>query len=67
MFELKNFDNWNIDTETQFGSGASEKMWLINPETNKSGLFKFPKTKTDGNMLNYNGRLFNITVNTYLS
>ena len=48
MFELKNFDKWNIDTETQFGSGASEKLWLINPETKQSGLFKFPKIKTDG-------------------
>ena len=48
MFELKNFDKWNINTEAQFGGGASEKFWLVNPETNKSGLFKFPKTKTDG-------------------
>lgn len=47
MFELENFDNWTIDTETQFGSGASEKLWLINPETNERGLFKFPKVKTD--------------------
>lgn len=46
MFELKNFDNWIEDIESgKFGSGASEKVWLINPETNEKGLFKFPKVK----------------------
>lgn len=49
MFEVKNFDNWIEDTEYgKFGSGASEKIWLINPETNERGLFKFPKVKSDG-------------------
>ena len=49
MFELKNFDNWIEDIESgKFGSGASEKIWLINPETNEKGLFKFPKVKSDG-------------------
>jgi predicted RecA/RadA family phage recombinase len=23
-------------------------LWLINPETNENGIFKFPKIKTDG-------------------
>ena len=50
MFELKNFDKWTIDKDTQFGSGASEKLWLINPDTNERGLFKFPKIKTDGSI-----------------
>ena len=46
MFEVKNFDNWIEDKESgRFGSGASEKIWLINPETNEKGLFKFPKVK----------------------
>ncbi len=46
MFEIKNFDNWIEDMESgKFGSGASEKIWLINPETNEKGLFKFPKVK----------------------
>ena len=46
MIELKNFDNWIEDTETgKFGSGASEKVWLINPKTKEKGLFKFPKVK----------------------
>ena len=46
MFEVKNFDNWIEDTVSgKFGSGASEKVWLINPETNEKGLFKFPKVK----------------------
>ena len=51
MIEVKNFDNWIEDTESgKFGSGASEKLWLINPETNERGLFKFPKTKSAGNI-----------------
>ena len=46
MFEVKNFDSWIEDTESgKFGSGASEKVWLINSETNEKGLFKFPKVK----------------------
>lgn len=46
MFDVKNFDNWIEDKESgKFGSGASEKLWLINPETNEKGLFKFPKVK----------------------
>ena len=44
MFEVKNFDNWIEDKIAgKFGSGASEKLWIINPETNERGLFKFPK------------------------
>ena len=35
-----------MDIESgKFSSGASEKIWLINPETNEKGLFKFPKVK----------------------
>ena len=46
MIEVKNFDNWIEDKVSgRFGSGASEKVWLINPETNEKGLFKFPKVK----------------------
>ncbi len=46
MIEIKNFDNWIEDKVSgKFGSGASEKIWLINPETNEKGLFKFPKKK----------------------
>lgn len=49
MFEIKNFDNWIEDIESgKFGSGASEKIWLINPETKEKGIFKFPKVKSDG-------------------
>ena len=44
MFEVKKFDNWIEDKVSgKFGSGASEKIWLVNPETNEKGLFKFPK------------------------
>ena len=49
MFEVKNFDNWIEDTESgKFGSGASEKVWLINPKTKEKGIFKFPKVRTNG-------------------
>lgn len=49
MFEVRNFDNWIEDTESgKYGSGTSEKIWLINPETSEKGLFKFPKVKSDG-------------------
>ena len=33
MIEVNNFDNWIEDSEAgKFGSGASEKIWLVNPE-----------------------------------
>ena len=49
MFQVRNFDDWIEDTDScKFGSGASEKICLINPETNEKGLFKFPKVKHDG-------------------
>ncbi len=40
---LINFDKWEVDEDSPFGSGASEKKWLINPETKQKGIFKFPK------------------------
>ena len=49
MIEVKNFDNWVEDTEYgKFGSGASEKIWLVNSKTKARGLFKFPKVKSNG-------------------
>lgn len=49
MIEIKNFDNWIEDSEAgKFGSGASEKIWLVNPANNEKGIFKFPKVKHDG-------------------
>ena len=46
---LINFDNWEVDDDSPFGSGASEKKWLINPETKQKGIFKFPKGVDIGN------------------
>ncbi|HEY8890532.1 MAG TPA: HipA domain-containing protein [Clostridium sp.] len=43
MCMLINFDHWEIDEDSPFGSGASEKKWLINSETKQKGIFKFPK------------------------
>jgi len=30
MVELKNFDNWEEIKNSPEGSGASEKLWLVN-------------------------------------
>lgn len=38
-----NFSNWTIYDGASEGSGRSEKIWLKNPETNQTGLFKFKK------------------------
>lgn len=43
MKEFIDFDNWEVDEDSPFGSGASEKKWLINPDTKQRGIFKFPK------------------------
>jgi hypothetical protein len=43
MCNLINFDHWTVDEDSPFGSGASEKKWLINSETKQKGIFKFPK------------------------
>lgn len=38
--------SWIEDIEAgKYGSGASKKIWLINPDTKEKGLFKFPKVK----------------------
>lgn len=47
MYPLINFDNWTIDEDSPYGSGASEKHWLLNVDSKKRGIFKFPKTKDD--------------------
>lgn len=41
---IKNFDCWEVYEGFSAGSGASEKIWLINSVTGKIGLFKYPKT-----------------------
>ena len=44
MFQVRNFDDWIEDTDSgKFGSGASEKIWLINPETNEKDCLNFQK------------------------
>ncbi len=45
---LINFDAWEVDEDSPFGSGASEKKWLFNPTTNQKGIFKFPKSSNVG-------------------
>lgn len=50
MYKTNNFDNWLEDESSgKFGSGASEKIWLIEPFTEKTGLFKYPKIKDKDN------------------
>lgn len=40
---MKNFSFWQEYEGTPEGSGRSEKIWLINPDTGQTGLFKFKK------------------------
>lgn len=40
---MKDFSSWKEYEGTSEGSGRSEKVWLINPETGKIGLFKYKK------------------------
>lgn len=40
---MKDFSFWEEYEGTPEGSGRSEKLWLINPDTNQTGLFKFKK------------------------
>ena len=51
MIEVKNFDNWIEDTESgKFGSGASEKLWLITPETNENMVAVQTSDSADGKL-----------------
>ncbi len=47
MYKLVKYDNWNKE-KAIYGSGASEKMWLVNPKNNNKGIFKYPKIRADG-------------------
>lgn len=38
-----NYDNWKAYGGMSEGSGASEKIWLEEPETGEIGVFKYPK------------------------
>lgn len=41
---IVDYNLWNIYEGASEGSGRSEKVWLINKETNEIGLFKFTKS-----------------------
>lgn len=43
---MKNFSFWMKFEGASEGSGRSEKLWLINPDTDQTGLFKFKKDET---------------------
>lgn len=40
---MKDFSYWCEYEGASEGSGRSEKIWLINPDNNQTGLFKFKK------------------------
>ena len=40
---MKDFSYWQVYEGAAEGSGRSEKLWLINPDNGKIGLFKFKK------------------------
>lgn len=42
---MKDFSFWEEYKGTSEGSGRSEKIWLQNPDTGQTGLFKFKKDK----------------------
>lgn len=43
---MKDFSFWKEYEGASEGSGRSEKIWLMNPDTNQIGLFKFKKDET---------------------
>ena len=45
MAEFFFFFLWQKPEELSAGSGASEKIWLRSPDGERTGLFKFPKTR----------------------
>lgn len=48
MYCLIDFTEWLVDEDTPYGSGASEKNWLVNLITKEKGIFKFPKMMFNG-------------------
>ena len=40
---MKDFSFWVEYEGAAEGSGRSEKLWLMNPDTGQTGLFKFKK------------------------
>lgn len=50
MYRMIDFSNWEINLESPYGSGASEKIWLISPDLLNKGIFKYPKKNTDGSI-----------------
>jgi hypothetical protein len=44
VVRIKDFSSWEKYEGAFEGSGRSEKIWLVNPENNDIGLFKFPKS-----------------------
>ena len=39
MYKLINFDSWVLDSDFgAYGSGASEKIWLVNPQDGKGAI-----------------------------
>lgn len=43
---MKDFSFWKVYEGASEGSGRSEKIWLINPDTHQTGLFKYKKDLT---------------------
>lgn len=44
--QMKDFSFWAEYEGASEGSGRSEKLWLMNPDTNQIGLFKYKKDTT---------------------
>lgn len=51
MKYIKDFSDWVILEENPYGSGASKKIWIENRDTNKKGIFKYPKLNPGENKI----------------
>lgn len=45
MIKILDFSCWDIYEGASEGSGRSEKIWLESKQTNRTGLFKYPKSE----------------------
>lgn len=43
QYSIIDVTNWIVDTEKGEGKGLREKVWLINPSTGESAMFKIPR------------------------
>ena len=50
--KILSFEEWEVQSDAPFGSGASSKRLLVDSKTHQKGIFKFPKQHVDGSNTN---------------